>query len=223
MEKVTKVKASTLVFDFSIYPRHKIELYHVHQMAETLRAGGSFPPIIVERKTKRVVDGWHRTEAYRKVYGLRTAIPVVLKDWPDEASMREEAVRLNATHGRILTKQDKARSITLLEEVGLVPERIAAALSMTVEALGELKAERLAQYEMAPVALKATARHLVGRELTSDQVEFNRKAGGLNQSFYINQVISMLEKDAVDWDNKTVVSLLKKLHGFLQKALSTAV
>jgi len=55
----------------------------------------------------------------------------------------------------------------------------------------------------------------------------------MQQTFYINQVIAMLESDAVDWDDeKTVRSLkrlhdlktvrsLKRLHDLLDKALKS--
>jgi len=217
MERVSNVRLATLVFDFNIYPRHKVDQYHVKEMCDSLLVGNMPPPIIVERKTKRVVDGFHRTEAYRKVFGLDGKIPAIVKEWPDEASMMLEAVASNSTHGRALTPQDRVRCIALLEQRGLQPDQMATALCMTPQKITEMKATRIAQYNMEPVVLKRSAAHLAGQELSSDEMEYNTKAGGLNQTFYVNQVIAMLDKDTVNWENNVLVGALRKLHEVLEQ------
>lgn len=219
MERVSNVKAAILVFDFTIYPRHKVDEYHVKEMCESLRAGKTLPPIIVEKKTNRVIDGFHRTEAYRRVYGLDVKIPAFIKEWPDEASMMLEAVGSNSSHGRALTPQDRVRCIALLEARGLEPEQMAEALCMTPDKIADMKATRIAQYDMEPVILKRTAAHLAGQDLSKNEMEYNLKAGGLNQTFYVNQVIAMVEKDTVNWENTTLVSALRKLSELLEQSL----
>ena len=223
MERVSNVRLATLVFDFNIYPRHKIDEYHVREMCDSLLVGNMPPPIIVERATKRVIDGFHRTQAYRKVFGLDAKIPAIVKEWPDEASMMLEVVASNSTHGRALTPQDRVRCIALLEERGLQPEQMATALCMTPNKITEMKATRIAQYNMEPVVLKRSAAHLAGRDLSSEEMEYNTKAGGLNQAFYVNQVIAMLEKDTMDWDNNNLVSVLRKLLELLEQNLKVKV
>ena len=219
MERVSNVRLATLVFDFNIYPRHQIDNYHVKELCDSLVVGIVPPPIIVERQTKRVIDGFHRTAAYRKVYGLDARIPAIVKEWPDEASMMLEIVASNSTHGRSLTPQDRVRCIALLEEKGLEPEQMATALCMTPDKIAEMKATRIAQYNMEAVVLKRSAAHLAGQDLSIDEMEYNKKAGGLNQTFYVNQVIAMLEKDTVNWDNNILVGALRKLSDLLETGL----
>ena len=218
-----KIKVSKLLFDYNLYPRHKIDPYHVNSMAESLRAGAEMPPVLVDRKSNRVVDGFHRVSAYRKVYGPNVKIPAILKEWPDEASILEEAGILNASHGRALTTYDKVRYIALAETVHLEPERIASALNIRLERVEELKMERLAGYCLESVALKRTTSHLAGYELTDKQVAYNTKAGGLHQTFYINQVIAMLESDTVNWGNERTVKSLGKLYELLEKVMTVKV
>ncbi len=216
---VRKIKVSRLLLDYEFYPRDRIESFNVNQMAESLRVGLELPPITVDRKSKRVVDGFHRVRAYQKVYGVDSKIPAELKDYKDDAEMFCDAIRLNANHGRQLSSYDRARCIAKAEALKLEPEIIASVLNMTLERMGEMKAQRFATYKMEPRVLKRTTAFLAGKELSDDEVQYNIKAGGMHQTFYINQVIAMLEADTVNWENPRVSTALKKLYDLLDKAL----
>lgn len=56
----------------------------MRQLAESLQAGATLPPIVVERETSRVVDGFHRVEAHRRVYGREAMIEVIEKEYASE-------------------------------------------------------------------------------------------------------------------------------------------
>ena len=213
------MKVSELLLDYDLYPRDRIEPYNVNQMVEALKAGRELPPIIVDRKSLRVVDGFHRVRAYQKLYGLDAEIPVELRDYKDDAQMFTDAVRLNANHGRQLSTYDRARCIARAESLKLEPEVISSMLNMTVERIAEMKAERFATYKMEPRVLKRTTAHLAGKELTDDEAQYNIKAGGMHQTFYINQVIAMLEADTVNWENQKVLNGLKRLYDLLDKTM----
>lgn len=215
---VDRIKVSELLLDYELYPRERIEPFNVTQMIEALKAGRELPPIVVDRKSHRVVDGFHRVRAYQKLYGLDAEIPVDLKDYEDDSKMFYSAVSLNANHGRQLSSYDQARCIAKAETFKLEPEAISAALNMTLQRIAEMKVERFATYKMEPRALKRTTAHLAGKELTDEEAEYNVKAGGMHQSFYINQVIAMLEADTVNWENQKVGNALKKLYDLLDKA-----
>jgi len=213
------IKVSKLVLDYDLYPREQIQSYHVNELVQALEAGVALPPIIVDKKTKRVVDGFHRVRAYQRFYGADAEIPATSKEYESEAAMYLEAMALNSAHGRPLSTYDKARCIARAEELKLEPAVVAKALNTTVERIAELKAERIAFYDQKPVVLKRTTAHLAGSELEKEQLEYNVRAGGMQQTFYINQVIAMLEADVVDWDNGKVVNALKRLYDLLDKAL----
>ena len=213
------MKVSELLLDYELYPRERIEPFNVTQMIEALRAGRELPPVVIDRKSRRVVDGFHRVRAYQKLYGLDAEIPVEPKDYKDDAQMFADAVRLNANHGRQLSTYDRARCIARAESLKLEPEVISSMLNMTLERITEMKAERFATYKMEPRILKRTTAHLAGKELTDDEAEYNVKAGGMPQTFYINQVIAMLEADTVNWESQKVVNALKRLYELLDKAM----
>jgi len=214
-----KMKLSKLSLDYELYPRERIEPFNVTQMIEALKAGRELPPVVIDRKSRRVVDGFHRVRAYQKLYGLDAEIPVEVRDYKNDAEMFSDAVCLNASHGRQLSTYDRARCIAKAEALKLDPQVISSMLNMTVERIGEMKQQRFATYKMEPRVLKRTTAHLAGRELTDDEAEYNAKAGGMHQTFYINQVIAMLQSDTANWENPKVVNSLKKLYDLLDKAM----
>ena len=100
-------------------------------------------------------------------------------------------------------------------------ERLLGALHMS-----EVKADTLVRNRVSSdgVVLKRTVAHFAGEEVPAPVREFNEhQAGGLDQLFYINQVASLIEAGAVDWDRPKVVEGLRHLHSLLETALvSTA-
>lgn len=213
--KPTKVKASKLVMDYELYPRERIDDFHVKQMVEALRAEVEFPPLLACKKTLRIVDGFHRTRAHQRYFGVDVELDVYLKTYNSELEIFQEAMRLNVGHGRSLTIYDKARCITKAESLGMEPDQIATALAMTPQRLSEMRRTRFASHDMQPVALKRTTAHFAGSILTEEQIEYNTKAGGLQQSFYVNQVVAMLEAESVDTGNEKLLMSLRRLHELL--------
>jgi len=221
-ETVTKIKTSKLVLDYDLYPRQDVQSYNVYLMVEALKSGTTLPPIIIDKKSKRVIDGFHRVKAYQRLFGPDAEIPCIRKEYIDEAEMYAEAMDLNSKHGRNLTPYDRARCLARAEELKIDAAVVAKALNMTVESLGRLKAERLGYFQSRPIVLKRTTAHLAGEDLTEEQFAYNRQAGGMQSTFYINQIISMLEAEAVDWSDEKVVRGLKRLRELLDKALEPA-
>lgn len=217
MDKKATIKASKLILDYGIYPRHEIDTYHVREMLESLRAGKSLPPVLVDKASLRVVDGFHRVSAFMKFEGPDAKVPCVMREYASEKEMFTEAITLNASHGRTLTVYDKVRCLSVGLEMGLKRENLAEVLNLTIE-----RAEGLLEYRVAAKGepLKYTMRHLAGEKLTAGQASYNKdKAGGLDQLFYINQVINLLESGSVDWGRATVVAALKRLDSLLEQAL----
>lgn len=223
---IKEIKASLLLKVDDLYPRTVVDNYHTNQMAEALRANKSLPPILVGRlqgldgKTWTIVDGIHRVAAYRKVYKKKDPkIPANTKIYSSEIEMRLDAINANVAHGRALTTQDKVRCATLLEDDGYDRLFIASTLNMQKETLDDLMKTRVAEYKKEPIALKRTMKHFAGKVLTNGQAEHLKKAGGLPQSYFVNQVISMLEDNTVNWNDEKLVGALHKLYELLENAL----
>jgi len=219
----TKVKVSELVLDYDLWVRLEARSVDIRDLVEALEAGATLPPIVADKKTKRVVDGFHRVKAHLKLYGPNALIPVILKEYASEQDMLLDAIRLNSEHGRKFSPYDRARCLAKAQELGIDIGDVAKAMNMTVEALGKLKAERLGYFHSKPIVLKRTISHLAGDELTEEQVAYNRQAGGSPPTFFVNQVIRMLESNSVDWDNEKLVSGLKRLYSLLEQAFKVKV
>ena len=215
---IRQLAASSLIQDFKLYPRAQVDSYHVGEMVESLRAGTMLPPIIADRESKRIIDGFHRVRAHQRAFGINAKVRVDLRDYPDEATMFKEAMTLNSSHGRNLTMYDKTRCLLLAKEMGIERTVVSTALNITVERADQLLLDRVAA---SGEVLKRTMHHLAGKTLTEEQAEHNRaRAGGLDQLFYINQVVALLETDSIDWTRANVKDKLHLLSALLAEKLA---
>ena len=108
--KLKKVRLSLLVEDYDFYPRSAVDSQHSRAIEDAIRAGIQVPPIIVEDKTMRIVDGWHRHRALRSIHGdADPEIQVEIRVYANDGELLRDAGRLNATHGRALTSYDRQR------------------------------------------------------------------------------------------------------------------
>lgn len=228
---------SKVILDFDLYPRASIDSQHVGHIAEAYAVGTELPPIIVDRKSKRAVDGFHRVRAYIRVKGSDALIPVVYKTYKSEGALFLDAMRYNANHGRMMSTYDRTHCIIKAHEFDIKPEIIASTLHMAVEKVGKLWAERTSDHELrtdAPgarrdrkargkkkviekIAIKQTIKHKAGKTLTKKQVEVNEKLQGMPQSFYVNQLIMLVESDLLDVDDEDLMLNLARLCKMLKK------
>ncbi len=130
------MKVSDLVEDLTIYPRNIIDDVWISSLAHHLRNGAIFPPILVDKKSKRIVDGFHRRRAYIRVHGLECDIPAESIAFKDDAEMFIEAMRRNGIHGKPLSTVDRIRCVDRGKELGVAIEIIANTLNVEVRQLG---------------------------------------------------------------------------------------
>jgi ParB-like chromosome segregation protein Spo0J len=88
-----------------------------------------WPPIIVDRATHKLLDGWHRVEAAKRA-GVYT-IPV---QWVDakEDELFPLAVKSNLGHGVHLSKEERYKAIARMQREGWTNERIAEFLGCSL-------------------------------------------------------------------------------------------
>lgn len=183
------VKLAELVEDFSVYPRMEVNDTHVAHIAEALEAGVIIPAIIIDEKTKRIIDGFHRARAARRVYGEEGEIQAEHKHYASEAELVLDAIRLNAGHGRNMSTADRAHAILIADRVKADNDKLAVALNVTVERVVELRTKYTIKVEdtRKRVPLKFCIRHMVGDTLTREQAEIVPKLGGNNPMFMANE------------------------------------
>ena len=159
----------------------------MRQLVEALEAGADLPLPVIDRKSKRVVDGFHRLKAYRKVFGDDYSIEVEARSYDSDAAIFLDCVELNAGHGKQLSPFDRARILNRAAEFNLSVEQLAGALHLTTERANDLLLRKTAGANGSRVTLKHTLHHLAGGRLSKKQRAGNERAGGMNQLFYINQ------------------------------------
>lgn len=220
-----QIEVGKLIIDYGLYPRAEVDAVHLHYMRMALQAGVVFPPIVAWAKSLRVTDGVHRTKMYLAEHGANHLVDWIPRNYRNEADAFMDAMRLNANHGRTLTRFDRVHSILRAEELGLSVADMAGALGMTADAVGFLRADRVGRLYVRgkrsePVPLKRTIRHMAGRNLTQGQVEANEKLSGMEQLFYVNQLLALLGSDLIDHENEALLTGLGSLLDALAEYLN---
>ena len=216
-----KIKLSELKLDFALFPRMTVDSQHVSEIAEAIRAGAELPPVIADANTLQVVDGFHRINAYRKVHGKNYELGVILKSYQNDGRLFEDAIRYNASHGRNLTSQDKVHCLIKAKKLELKPALIASALNITQERAETLVATKVGTLAgpnsnaRKPVPLKRTIAHMAGKDLSEAQQMANKKLGGMNQLFYVNQIIILITHDLLDTSDESLMGRISQLAGLL--------
>lgn len=190
---MAKVAVSKIVLDDAIYPRSSVSEFNVNRLVAALKTGVKLPPIIVEAKTYRLVDGRHRYEAYKKE-GLKT-IEVIEKVYASEADLFADAVRCNIGHGEPLDQYTVRNAIIRLTAYGYERERISEVVRLPIEQIEKIERGFAAGQDGKPVALKGGLNHLKGRTLDSQQIEINKHYSGGKAIFYVRQICELLEND----------------------------
>lgn len=223
-QRLATLPIADVVFDFEIYPRQGVDSTHVSHLMDAFSSGADIPPPIIDEKSRRVVDGFHRLRARKRLYGDDHKCEMVLRRYQNEAAMFADAIRYNAPHGHKLSTADRARCLLIADRLKIEPDVIADAMHITIEKLGELRAERIGELRVAgqrattPVALKRTIAHMAGTPLTAAQGAANEKLSGMRPMFYVNQLTMLLETDMMPINDETCEALRR-----LSKAIDAAI
>lgn len=212
---MNKIKCSELILDYNLYPRCTIDSQHCGNIRLAMEAGTKMPPIIVCSKSKRVIDGFHRIIAAKRLHGKNAELDVIFKEYKNEGLMFLDAVRYNATHGRNLTTYDRSHCAIVAINFGINDKDISTCLNVKKSWLGELRKDRTAFINSTIIPLKRTIRHMRGKKLTVEQQEVNKKLSGMNQLFYVNQLIFLLESNLINKADDNLIDGLKTLHGLI--------
>lgn len=101
---MTSVALSAIVFDDSIYPRAEWSRSTIDRYADALAAGETFPPIVLEAGTNRLLDGMHRARAHRAAE--YESIAVEYHEIPAGVPAKLYAASLSARNGDRIVAED---------------------------------------------------------------------------------------------------------------------
>jgi hypothetical protein len=185
------INTRQIVIDDTIYPRNKVIPYNINRMAAAFEAGATFPPLVIEEGTKRLVDGRHRYEMF-KGKGVKK-VEVIAKVYSSQADLFADAVRLNIGHGQSFDQITTRTAIIRLGEYGYSRDQIAEIVRVPAVSLERIERGFASSEDGKPLALKSGLSHMRGQVLTDEQVVVNRHYGGGKAVFFVKQICSMLE------------------------------
>jgi hypothetical protein len=214
------MELSKITIDTSVLPRG-INFVHVNDLKNAALSGVVFPPLIVERGTGRLVDGFHRYTSYKQLYGESYDADVEERDYADDNAVFVAAVEANATHGLAFSTYDRRRILVEAERRGISRDVISSAIRMPVEKADKKLADGSA-FVITPVGhrqrvpLRTGLKALAGHLLTKKQEEANKRSS-MKAEYHADALVKLLRAGLLSWCSKTVRTAVMALHKELVK------
>ncbi len=213
--ETTKVKAIDLIFDWNLWPRQsaqKLDGTNLSRMKEALASGFSLPPIIVNKKDLRIVDGFHRTRAVLDLYGDDAEIDAYLREYANDGAMFLEAGVTNHHHGLPMSPKDRAHFISRCRRGYKIPwPAIAEALSMDVAKVKEFLEKRTARTESGetiPLPASASKQYGGRTDLNVEEEHYVRTETGYGgPSMHVSILINAILANSIELNAKNIERL----------------
>lgn len=215
MRKQT-LRIADLVYESEYYPRMKTSWLTAYQYAMAMKSGCVFPRITVGNFKGKfyVVDGWHRIEAL-KLLG-EEYVEATVKNYSSEAEMFADAVRLNTTHGRQLSVQEKARIIDKLKSYNFSLEQISEIVKVPVDKIERFTFKVVVAPNGSKVYLKSIVEKLGEKEVVGvEQERFNVR----NVQNLLNQLLDLLRNGLFPFEDGAVRELAVEVYSLLREGL----
>lgn len=211
------VDASLLIEDLNLYPRQRVNELHVNDLRRAMEAGANLPPVIADRSTKQIIDGFHRRRAYMAAYGESVKIPVEWRSYASDADRLADAIRLNAIHGLRLSRADETRCVVLSRSLGMDDHTIAVAMNVPEARVQQLSV-RVVMVDGETVPAKPVLAHKYGQEVTKAQADAQATAlSGQPLLRTINGLLKVVDSGAYDGSRPEVLEALHTLADTIKK------
>lgn len=187
------IALSEMIEDLAIYPRGTVNAVRVDDMAYALDAGNKLPPPVIDRTTRKIVDGFHRRRAWLKRLGADGKIEVDVQEYEDDAAMLLASTRINAPQGQPLGRYDQRVVHVKAKALGISDEEVAAALNVTPTRLSVIiSMEAKAEDGGEDIPLKQGFGHLGSSYVTNEQIAEMRKARGAPARSKVGELTRLL-------------------------------
>jgi ParB-like chromosome segregation protein Spo0J len=186
--KTVTVPIEQIVEDFNVYPRTMVSGPHTATIRDAMQAGEKMPPVILDKKSMRIVDGFHRYRAHKQL--KHEKVECELRPYKTEADLFADAVRLNATHGRPLVPFERKRAVEMLRRYNVDDARIVQIIKAPIERVIEITSRFATTEAGEERALKAPhERMLAGGHVTAAQETADGKRDGMNPTYHARQLV----------------------------------
>jgi hypothetical protein len=206
------VLISSLVEDFDLYPRSRVNAQNLTAIRQARQAGVEMPPIVIDKASRRIVDGFHRKRVAEKLDGPEGRISVIEREYASEKEMIADAIRLNVARGLDLSPWDRVRAMDIAERHGLTLGEVAVLMQCQVEWLSRQRETRAARTsDDRRLSLKRSLRHMVDKRLTPDQELANERLSGMRPTFHVDQLLILLDASLLDVHDERLAERLAEL------------
>ena len=190
---------SKLECDSDIYPRTSLVDNRVNIYKDAMRNGDIFPAIIVESRngkpTGRILDGWHRYEAYRQLD--RTDIPVKYLETKDEIDAIRQSFLYNMEHGLPYTSIEIKQYVRTAEELGITYAVISKDINKPEKKVVSITKGFGISTTGKTVALKRGFGHLAkAKRVTKSQIQLMRKWSGGTPTIKVRELTGFFQSGA---------------------------
>lgn len=217
------INLSRIAIDPNICPRTALSDSHIEAMQEAVNAGEMLPPILVDRKSMRIIDGYHRYERAKRA--KESQMLAVLRDFTDEQSVFEAAIAANARHGFSYAPFDRKRIVDIAINLKMSVERIAGALNITTEKVAELRrgvdgARKLPAASFQPTAQKPRFKNAINKNSQASVARVQdamERTKGEAQMHYVNQLVLAIQSGMLDRKQDRLPYALHKLATLIQE------
>lgn len=224
MSNVERFKILELVQDWDLWPRYdaeSLDATNISRFKEAIRSGKVLPPIIADKKSYRIIDGFHRVRAYLSVYGDGAEAEVEFINYKNDTEMFMDAAKRNNEHGLPLSPKDKVHVILKARRLRVPIAKIGEILGMTKERIKEYEDERTATIKSTgqKIPLSAGARSMAGRSLNKKEEKFAREQNGILPIVQARLLLNALRASACPLTDKEI-AVLVELRDAIDIALS---
>ena len=109
------MRLGNIIIDTRYQTRMKTDSTVASRYAKAMLEGSIFPPMVIEKGTNKVVDGFTRMEAYMRAFRPDTDVPVTMKTFKNELDRLINGCPDNFKHG---TRYDSFTMSNLLCRMG---------------------------------------------------------------------------------------------------------
>ena len=206
MKMQKQVQIKDIVKDMELSPRMKVDWIKVYQYQQALKAGAEFPPIelgLLQGKLY-LLDGWHRTQAFQNE--KRTHITANIRPCNSKEEMFIIALEFNIKHGFPLTGQEKTRAVDKLKDLKWDDEAISQLMYIPVGKIEKFTLRVVTnQLSGKKTYLKYNAMNMARQNANiqpEQLVEVNEELRDQSPNVLLDQIISLVEKDLVNLEEK---------------------
>jgi len=198
------IRLSDIIKDNQFQVRHAIDEFHVGTLKQILLAGQDFKDKMKLLPDGRIISGFHRFEAYKKVYDPQDTIQVEICDLNEEDAYLL-AIRENANHGKPLQTWDKKNIRRSLQSMGYGDGDISTMLGISLDRFAEWdRSQVIVRKPNLPSEKKDVKSNVkLPQEVTEKQYESHVKNHAGRTAFHARRILVRLEDGTIEDDSQT--------------------